>query len=81
MSKLFIIQQLYSWWFILCTLLTVLFFHNQIIGNNFYIYILFDCFITVLGRRILKALYQSLDQQHLVDEMLTINGNKKSPTP
>ncbi|MBT5717426.1 MAG: hypothetical protein HOI70_10985 [Opitutae bacterium] len=75
MIKLFFIQQLYGWWFILCTLLTALLFHNQIIGNNFYIYIFFDCVITVLGRRILIALYRELDQQNLVDEMLTINRN------
>ena len=75
MIKLFFIQQLYGWWFILCTLLTALLFHNQVMGNNFFIYILFDCVITVLGRRILNAFYRALDQQNLVDEMLTINRN------
>ena len=78
MSKLFIIQQLYSWWFILCTLLTVLLFHNQIMGNNFYIYILFDSVIAVLGRRIFGALYENFEQQNLVDEMLAINRNQKT---
>ena len=75
MSKLFIIQQLYSWWFILCTLLTVLLFHNQIMGNNFYIYILFDSVIAVLGRRIFGAIYENFEQQNLVDEMLAKNRN------
>ena len=73
--KLWVIKQLQSWWFILCTLLTALLFHNQIIGNNFYMYIFFDCVITVLGRRILRALYRELDQQNLVEEMLTKNRN------
>jgi len=81
MSKLFIIQQLYSWWFILCTLLTVLLFHNQIMGNNFYIYILFDSVITVLGRRIFGALYENFEQQNLVDEMLAKNRNEKNHIP
>ena len=81
MTKLFIFQQLCSWWFFLCTLLTVMLFHNQIIGNNFFIYILFDSVITVLGRRILRALYRSLNQQNLVDEMLTINKNQKTHIP
>ena len=81
MTKLFIFQQLCSWWFFLCTLLTVMLFHNQIIGNNFFIYILFDCVITVLGRRILKALYRSLNQQNLVDDMLTINKNQNTHIP
>ena len=76
--KLWVLKQVQSWWFILCTLLTALLFHNQVMGNNFFIYILFDCVITVLGRRILKALYRSLDQQNLVDEMLTINRNQKT---
>lgn len=79
--NLWVIRQVRSWWFFLCTFLTVLLFHNQIIGNNFYIYILFDSVITVLGRRILRALYQSLDQQNLVDEMLTINRNQKTHIP
>ena len=73
--KLWVIKQVQSWWFILCTLLTALLFHNQIIGNNFYIYIFFDCVITVLGRWILIALYRELDQQNLVEEMLTKNRN------
>tara|TARA_B110000305_G_C19028251_1_gene442549 strand:+ start:33 stop:278 length:246 start_codon:yes stop_codon:yes gene_type:complete len=81
MSKLFIIQQLYSWWFILCTLLTVLLFHNQIMGNNFYIYILFDSVIAVLGRRIFGALYENFEQQNLVDEMLAKNRNEKTHIP
>ena len=81
MSKLFIIQQLYSWWFILCTLLTVLLFHNQIMGNNFYIYILFDSVIAVLGRRIFGALYENFEQQNLVAEMLAKNRNEKTHIP
>jgi hypothetical protein len=79
--KLWVLKQVQCWCFTLCTLLTVLLFHNQVMGDNFYIYILFDCVITVLGRRILIALFRSFDQQNLVDEMLTINRNKKSPTP
>ena len=81
MTKLFIFQQLCSWWFFLCTLLTILLFHNQIIGNNFFIYILFDSLITMMGRRILRALNQSLDQQNLVEEILTISRNQKTHIP
>ena len=76
--KLWVLKQVQSWWFILCTLLTALLFHNQVMGDNFYIYILFDSVITMMGRRILSELNQSLDQQNLVDEMLTINRNQKT---
>ena len=79
--KLWVVKQFQSWWFILCTLLTALLFHNQVMGDNFYIYILFDSVITMMGRRILSELNQSLDQQNLVNEMLTINRNQKTHIP
>ena len=79
--KLWVLKQVQSWWFILCTLLTALLFHNQVMGDNFYIYILFDSVITMMGRRILSELNQSLDQQNLVDEMITVNRNQKTHIP
>jgi len=68
--KKLVLQQLHGWWFILCTLLTVYLFQAQFMGNNFFVYLLFDCVITVLGKWTLSYLHRKLDQRALVDEML-----------
>ena len=68
--QLFFVKQLYVCWFFLSTVLTIVLFEYDVLGNNLLTYVFFDLILSLIGRRILIAIYNSLDHQLLVEKML-----------
>ena len=77
MKKL-ILEQLYGWWFVLATFLTVFLFFDKVMGDNFLVYFLFDCVLTVLGHRLIANFLRSLEHSELVNDMLAKTRNERT---